>query len=107
VTVRFLEAARDDLHDAIVYYEAQRRGLGAEFRDEIRSTLERIERFPEAWRPLSQDIRRCRTHRFPYGVIYQVRAEEIGGVLRCLNGRTSEPLPPGPDVIGQPGRQGR
>jgi toxin ParE2 len=77
VTIRFLEAARDDLRDAIHYYEAQRPGLGAEFRDEIRSSLERIERFPEAWHPLSQHTRRCRTHRFPYGIIYQVREDEI------------------------------
>jgi plasmid stabilization system protein ParE len=75
--IQFLEAARDDLRDAVRYYEAQRPGLGAEFRDEIRSTLERIERFPEAWRPLSQNTRRCRTHRFPYGIIYQVRPDEI------------------------------
>ena len=77
MTTRFLEAARADLREAIRYYEAQRQGLGAEFRDEVRSALERIERFPEAWHPLSQNTRRCRLHRFPYGIIYQVRPEEI------------------------------
>jgi plasmid stabilization system protein ParE len=75
--IQFLEAARDDLREAIRYYEAQRPGLGAEFRDEVRSALERIERFPEAWHPLSASTRRCRTHRFPYGIIYQVRPDEI------------------------------
>jgi plasmid stabilization system protein ParE len=77
VKVRFLEAARNELRDAIRFYEAQRSGLGAEFRDEVRSTLERIKHLPEAWHPLSQNTRRCRTHRFPYGVIYQVKVEEI------------------------------
>jgi toxin ParE2 len=77
VTIRFLEAGRDDLREAIRYYEAQRPGLGAELRDEIRSAPERIERFPEAWHPLSPNTRRCRTHRFPYGIIYQVRPDEI------------------------------
>jgi toxin ParE2 len=74
---RFLEAARADLREAIRYYEAQRPGLGAQFRDEVRSALERIERLPEAWHPLSKNTRRCRTHRFPYGIIYQVRPDEI------------------------------
>ena len=46
MTVRFLEAARNDLRDAIRFYESQARGLGREFRDEIRSTLERIRRLP-------------------------------------------------------------
>jgi len=77
VTVRFLEAARDDLRDAIRFYETERRGLGAEFRDEVLASLERIRRLPEAWHPLSANTRRCRTRRFPYGVIYHVRSEEI------------------------------
>jgi plasmid stabilization system protein ParE len=71
VTVRFLDAARDDLRDAIWFYETERPGLGAKFRDEVLSALERIKHFPEAWRPLSKNTRRCRTHRFPYGVIYR------------------------------------
>ena len=54
--------------------------MGAEFRDEIQATLERIVRFPEAWRALSENTRRCRTHRFPYGIIYQYR-EEAAEVL--------------------------
>jgi plasmid stabilization system protein ParE len=66
VTVQFLEAARDDLRDAIWFYETERRGLGAEFRDEVQAALERIVRFPEAGRMLSENTRRCRTHRFPY-----------------------------------------
>jgi plasmid stabilization system protein ParE len=77
VTVRFLEVARIELRDAARFYEAQRRGLGAEFRDEVRSTLERIKRFPHAWQALSENSRRCQTRRFPYGVIYRVEAEEI------------------------------
>ena len=32
--IQFLKAVRDDLRDAIRYYEAQRPGLGAEFLDE-------------------------------------------------------------------------
>jgi plasmid stabilization system protein ParE len=74
---RFLRAAQNDLQEAARYYERQRPGLGAEFREEIRSTIERIKKLPDAWHPLSQNTRRCQTRRFPYGVIYQVRREEI------------------------------
>ena len=77
MTVRFLEVARDELREAIQFYEAQRSGLGKEFRGEIQSTLERIKHFPDAWSSLSKNTRRCRTRRFPYGVIYRVKSEEI------------------------------
>jgi plasmid stabilization system protein ParE len=74
---RFLRAAREDLREAAKYYEAQRPGLGAEFREEVRSTVERIKSVPDAWHPLSKNTRRCQTRRFPYGVIYQARSDEV------------------------------
>lgn len=39
--------------------------------------MARIVAQPQAWTPLSRRIRRCRTHRFPYGLFYQMRADEI------------------------------
>ena len=30
---------------------------------------DRIERFPNAWQSLDEDVRRCRLARFPYGLI--------------------------------------
>jgi toxin ParE2 len=75
--VRFLDAAREDLREAVRFYEAQRPNLGVDFRNEVRSAVERIKNLPEAWHPLSEHVRRCRTQRFPFGVIYQIRANEI------------------------------
>jgi plasmid stabilization system protein ParE len=77
VKARFIQAAQKDLREAVRYYDAQRPGLGKEFREEVRSTVERIKNLPDAWQLLSENIRRCRTRRFPYGVIYQARGDEI------------------------------
>jgi hypothetical protein len=74
---RFTSSALTELAQAIVYYEQCKAGLGAVFLDEIEATVSRILRHPAAWHQLSLRTRRCRTHRFPFGLIYQVRKDEI------------------------------
>jgi plasmid stabilization system protein ParE len=75
--IDFLAPATAEFKDAIAHYNLQSEGLGFEFAAEVKRTLERIVQYPEAWSPLSNRTRRCRTNRFPYGVIYQIREEDI------------------------------
>ena len=70
MTVRFLEVARQELDEAVVHYEGESPGLGNAFLLEALAAIERIRRFPDAWHPLGNEIRRCRLRRFPYGLIY-------------------------------------
>lgn len=73
----FLEPARIELEEAINFYNQQRANLGDEFAAEVLNTINRILNHPEAWTKLSKHTRRCRTNRFPYGVIYQIRGDRI------------------------------
>jgi hypothetical protein len=73
----FLEPAQIELEEEVKYYNEQRMGLGYEFATEVADTISRILRYPEAWTKLSKRARRCRTKRFPYGVIYQIRGDRI------------------------------
>lgn len=59
------------------FYEAAQPGLGGEFLEEVEATTRLIEAHPLAWSPMSPRTRRCRLHRFPFGLIYQVRRDEI------------------------------
>ena len=74
---RFTSAALKELRQATLYYEQRENGLGNVFLDEIEATVNRIVRHPAAWHQLSARTRRCRTHRFPFGLIYQIRRDEI------------------------------
>lgn len=67
MVVELLAPAQAELEEAAAYYESQEAGLGPEFTREIKSTLQRILEFPEAWSPLSRRTRRCPTNKFPYG----------------------------------------
>jgi toxin ParE2 len=41
------------------------------------AAADRIVRYPDAWQPLGEDIRRYRLSRFPYGVIYAIESGDI------------------------------
>ncbi|MCP3964241.1 MAG: type II toxin-antitoxin system RelE/ParE family toxin [bacterium] len=75
--LKFHPAARIELNEAVDYYEERRSGLGWEFYEEVQDTIRRILGFPGAWQRLSAKTRRCLTNRFPYGVVYQVEADEV------------------------------
>jgi len=75
--IRFLEIAQIELDDAVEYYNYEVPGLGESFLTEVLNALDRIGKYPEAWQPSSKRTRRCQTRRFPYGIMYQIRKDEI------------------------------
>ena len=77
MNVDFLQPAQAEFVEAVACYNLQSEGLGFEFAAEIKRTLGRIIQYPDAWSVLSIRTRRCRTNRFPYGIIYQVREKMI------------------------------
>jgi plasmid stabilization system protein ParE len=76
MSVRLLPAAQVELDEAILWYAQQAPGLGDSFVVEFLRTIQLIERHPHGWHPLSNQTRRCRLRRFPYGVIYS--QDELG-----------------------------
>jgi hypothetical protein len=67
VKARFTSQAETELAAAIDYYELS----------EIEDAKSRIEMHPLAWSKMSSRTRKCRTHRFPFGLLYEVRPNEI------------------------------
>jgi plasmid stabilization system protein ParE len=77
MTVRFLPAAQVELDEAIEWYAKQAPGLGESFLLETLRTIQLIELHPVGWHPISENTRRCRMRRFPYGVIYSLDDQGI------------------------------
>ncbi len=75
--VEFLKIAEIELAEAVSYLNEQSEGLGFEFAVEVKQTIIRIIQYPYAWTELSKRTRRCRTKRFPYGLVYQIRDDLI------------------------------
>jgi plasmid stabilization system protein ParE len=75
--IRFLVPARSEFDEAADHYNAEEPGLGDEFVEEVKKTIQRIVDFPDAWTLISTRTRRCRTRRFPYGVLYQIRGDTL------------------------------
>jgi|SRR5438876_12246043 len=86
----YLDAADFEFDEAIAYYNKERNGLGFEFADEVKQTIERIKNYPRAWTSLSKRARRCLVHRFPYSVIYEVRDDLLIIIAIQHNSRKPE-----------------
>ena len=77
MNIRILSCAEQEFIEAVDYYNEQSPGLGYEFAAEVKAALDRVASLPEAWPRFTRRTRRCTTHRFPYGILYQVRDECI------------------------------
>jgi len=66
-------------------------GLGDSFLDEAGNAAARIANFHHAWQKLSANTRRCRLHRFPYGLIYRVKGDfEVAVAVAHLHSEPTE-----------------
>lgn len=77
MNVRLLEVAQQELDEAVAHYNGVSPGLGDAFLLETVAAINLVRRFPDAWHPLDNEIRRCRLRRFPYGLIYSKDKGEI------------------------------
>jgi len=73
----FHPEAEIELNLSIDYYEKCQTNLGLRFANEVYATIQRILNYPNAWQPLDDEIRRCLTNKFPFGIVYYQKDDEI------------------------------
>jgi len=73
--IGILPKAEEDLEHAFDHYESQRVGLGKVLIEEFRRAVDQIREHPRAWQAMDETYRRCRLHRFPYGIVYRIETD--------------------------------
>lgn len=101
--IRYRPEAVDDVVSAYDWYEAERPGLGEEFRDALTDAELLLARTPETFPIVHRDLRRLLLHRFPYSIYFSVNDEGIeikGCIHQARHPRTwrsrGAPRPPTP-----------
>ena len=72
------------MNDAALYYERERPGLGAAFLDEVERYAAAIVKNPNGGTKVRDQVRRRLLRRFPYGILYSVKADGIR-ILAIMN----------------------
>ena len=75
--VTFNELAERELNDGAHYYEHEQPGLGSAFITDVQRCTEAILAYPLAGSIVRGSIRRRLCQRFPYGLLYTVRQNEL------------------------------
>lgn len=81
----FHEDALEEYKHAARYYAGRSPQLGLRFVEAVESAIRRILEAPAAGRVIDDDIRRCLTNVFPYGVLYTIESDQVlvVAVMHC------------------------
>lgn len=75
--VIFHPEADAEVTAAAVYYEGQQENLGKRFLSSIEDGLARIRINPRLYPLIDEDVRRCLTRTFPFGILFRDGGDSI------------------------------
>ena len=70
------EDAKNDIEDAMDYYEDQQKGLGKRYLLSVKAATKLIIQNPFGFAKIFMEIRRVNTKKFPYSLFYSVEEEQ-------------------------------
>ena len=73
----FHPEALEEYDEAAHYYAGQQPDLDLRFIACVENAIELILEDPLRWRPFDEDVRRCLTRVFPYGVLYTIEPDFV------------------------------
>jgi len=75
VTLR--PAAQENVHEARIWYDRRREGLGNEFLLAVADAMLALEETPERFPIYYRDFRRVLMDRFPYKIFYRIEGQAV------------------------------
>lgn len=75
--VKILSLAKYEIEESYQFYQAESKELATRFKEDLSDSISLIQSFPKSWRLVSKNIRMCRMKIFPFGIMYQIRKDEI------------------------------
>ena len=75
--LEFTPEAEADIDGAMLWYFEEDPELAARFSVELEQVLDRVLENPRAWTEIEPGIRRALLRKFPYAIIYRVRADVV------------------------------
>ncbi|MBD2175510.1 type II toxin-antitoxin system RelE/ParE family toxin [Pseudanabaena sp. FACHB-1998] len=73
----FHSEALAEYSEAVQYYAEQRTEIAQAFINTIEDAIFRIKESPNRYATIDEDIRRCMTGKFPYGILYTIEEDYI------------------------------
>jgi plasmid stabilization system protein ParE len=73
----FHPEALTEYAEAVQYYAEQRVEVAQAFIDAIEDAVYRIRESPTRYIVIDEDVRRCMTRKFPYGILYTIEQDYI------------------------------
>lgn len=75
--VRFHQDALCELEAEALFYEPKVKGLGKRFAKEVEAAVKIAAKFPETGSPFKFGTRRVFPKKFPFSIVYRIRASDI------------------------------
>ncbi|MCU0567631.1 MAG: type II toxin-antitoxin system RelE/ParE family toxin [Oculatellaceae cyanobacterium Prado106] len=73
----FHPEALTEYSEAVQYYLTQRTEVAQAFINAVEEAIYKIREFPTRYAVIDEDVRRCMTRKFPYGILYTLEQDYI------------------------------
>lgn len=77
MTLKISQLAFLEIEDAKEFYNLQKPTLGDTFKNDVKNSIKSIRNFPTLYPNITNDMKRCVLHRFPYSIFYAIIEDTI------------------------------